>query len=1703
MLTTSTILLFNQYDVHYFSIANTTLYPKEYIIWLEGADAEFFRIEGQAATEFFDDENSMLVAVPAGESLPLELSFEGTSLQSYYAATLMVRRVDTEEEWNAEITASVRYSETSRDLPESTALGSNILLDDKTSFGLVRTNPKLSGNVRFTVDSTGGMWLNSYDATSELLDPKFKKFRIAPDGSFPAELHKYTSNLLDPSALFKVYQRDSEYYATKTDYVDQYDLFYAAGAGRPSDKSYTEEFSMVAPIWLREKLPEYFVILRVDGPKNSGTPSFGTDILGKSAVVKTFDLTERTALGRYLRAISGEAEKFGSPISVNYDQGTVTYNGISYRDGVYATKIDYIQDLLLEDAPQIALEERITLGFERNGMLCVNLLNMEFLFDDAAPDNYTINRYFGLYVSENELGTFQLDRNAFEIGAPNNEAPRSSDISLVGTKKFIQTNDDGVKVYATMTAGSAPTTEHVADPARFFYLRDRSLEFYRVNQSGVEELRESNGDVFEARFFTVSDTAVNLASFTGVSKISNTSVVRNLANPSKACVVLELTGSQDDVLQDNDTFSIIYGAVGSARRAEWKIVANSPVVKQGKAYHQIHFQKHLYGLGQDHYYTYYSPEGSPEEVARSIAAAFTEFVPNWFVVEAVDNKVVFRAQIATNNESPLTLQCDFSETDTASTKIKINGFDAVATDGVVTQRFVGGATETKATAVLPLNVAKTLEPGALVVTNKGYGRIKSFDVQGNDVCYVPYIQGETYFKNKVVRYHNIAAEAVVMVDDPSHTIATNSNRHASFYNMFEGSVGLFSIFPVRDFDFDFHSTEYSRAPHGELRRYFFEVPSGSELPLNNAYVVVGGSGDGIVVEKLQGDEWIIDQTIVTDNASTVYFTTIPISGVTAFRFVATTGSPKVYPAFTTFDTELEKFKGFAGLVDFPLSTDALEFELLKLQRDPIRFVHTQVVTEYSRQKENYLAEYATKSRVVPYINKWAMRGARDVRDNPYRLNLSLAFGAYGFAPHWGAEEPTPEVYTHEWPYLDTVPLDFPESSLPNQYSYFHSNVDIEGLYSTEYDEFMRYFVVGAPTEQLGDEAVVMPRQERFSMVKLNPVTKRCETFFRGAKFDISEISAETGNLQSDTRFDGYKFSAVLRHMNSDLDSMEPPVSFEVIDNKKWKALTLVISVRLDDYKTPDGILDYLSLYTTKSQMRLALDGDSLKIAPADYRLGSVIAPARNFSLDATTSIVIGTYTPKKYAPSLSEELLAYDVRYGTLRLAGAHRALIRGEYITNVEDDRITLEIPRKDSGERVKEVGYFIGSNNQSKLPIPYKSIRAWYPGHTIHVGGGMNALRGVLRKISFAHIIETIMGRPSRVKYSIVSETGSKQTDVNVILFRYAVPDRIERRNEKVPVPDINKPSALANYETIGYSLGNGQAHVNVYRYDGAFEPKFRDVLLFGARETSDFSDYYEKDFVLSNTRILDNHESFGIIRNFYHAKVAETQILRTSGSSLYKPVYPLVGETAIDKRDFSVFASAWDDDYYRLYTAPTTSSVVAGTTEMTEDQSFFGSKVMQLPSRIEATSFTVGEVKSLDDLEGNDIGYRIASDKIHIRMSLKGALTNALLADGAQEYFESLNTVGSSMFGNMTGKEAATRYIEKNILDVFKVADIQTYLYRRDTSKGTQSKVIDEVNEDMTLNRDITVTPVSLFVYDLVRPLDDRYVDDLGFVVAFEQI
>ena len=296
-----------------------------------------------------------------------------------------------------------------------------VKLDDGVSFALVRTNPKLTTNTKLMYNGKK-MYMESY-ASSELLNrTMYKNVSVKQNSTYNKDIASFLAG--SGSQAYSVHQNFSD--TTISDsYDNQFETLYWCGAEYIDSSFYDEEIGFVAPLYLREKLPNYFLIFRLNTPSNynlvigeDGKPKdptfdFKTDILDKAVLIKTFDLREGSVLGNYIHNyVEQEAFEFDKSMYVNFSNAEVTYYGIDKNSGVLEKRVENFEnELLRNDNPVLYNDKWFTEGFERNGLIFPYIMNIEYLFNDDNfkhndEESYDFARYIGVYCNNIEFGEF-------------------------------------------------------------------------------------------------------------------------------------------------------------------------------------------------------------------------------------------------------------------------------------------------------------------------------------------------------------------------------------------------------------------------------------------------------------------------------------------------------------------------------------------------------------------------------------------------------------------------------------------------------------------------------------------------------------------------------------------------------------------------------------------------------------------------------------------------------------------------------------------------------------------------------------------------------------------------------------------------------------------------------------------------------------------------------------------------------------------------------------------------------------------------------------------------------------------------------------------------------------------------------------------------------------------------------------------------
>jgi hypothetical protein len=289
------------------------------------------------------------------------------------------------------------------------------------SFQLIRTNPRLTTNLKLVVSSDYNLYLESFDSNKELSDEKYKHYLLNRDAYIENEVPKFYDKL--PKNLAFSVRDEQDVDVMYNEYNFQFDNIYFAGANEVNDKWYKEEFEYLAPLYIKKnELPEKFIILRVDESavyenvdgeytiSNLSKDNFRKEIINKWKCVNVFDLTDNTNMGKFFDRNINQNDRFPE-FSFFFDTKKYNYSkwsGIDYDTGVYKTSEMFLDDKLYYENHHFNLEEFITNGFQENGLIYPYILNMKFLFDDdpATPTEFkkwSMNRYYGFYSDKLDL----------------------------------------------------------------------------------------------------------------------------------------------------------------------------------------------------------------------------------------------------------------------------------------------------------------------------------------------------------------------------------------------------------------------------------------------------------------------------------------------------------------------------------------------------------------------------------------------------------------------------------------------------------------------------------------------------------------------------------------------------------------------------------------------------------------------------------------------------------------------------------------------------------------------------------------------------------------------------------------------------------------------------------------------------------------------------------------------------------------------------------------------------------------------------------------------------------------------------------------------------------------------------------------------------------------------------------------------------
>jgi hypothetical protein len=1419
---------------------------------------------------------------------------------------------------------------------------------ENLSFALLRTNPKLASNLKLVVDSEDNIFMSSFKANKVLSAVKYQKFEISDSGIYSNDVARFFKGT--PGNVRYQTLRTSSDITPYSEYSNQYENQYNYGASFNSTKLYNEQYKIFAPIWLDRRIPRKFVIYRALGvdyreeydENTTGQNSRILELLESATIVKTFDLTQDSKIGKYLNTHVLDKGMPTSSIDFNFSEsGAIQYKGIDTDNGGFVSKKDYIaDDFIRKDNLEIDSNGLITQGFESHKLISANLINMEFMFDDHSAENYKIYRYFGLYVDDINEGSFDIDTVSSDgiISIKPNSTTTTYDVDSAGLTHedmLLNTSDLKLPILSYI---------NITDDLYLHVDNNKIVSGLRMHVSGI-------------------DTNINTEGFVkSINKVN--SIPKKISNKGFIRAEVLKRPSNNDRFYIGDKTEI---ELESYSLYNFTMIADDSL-KPGS------FINNRFSLA-----------GSLNQIAIAISR---------LIEYKTEYKTYYKG-------STFTIE-DYASGNSRK-RMSFGVYDANSVDflNVITGELndIG-----LLSAVIPPNESSDFTKWNLYTTSGGSNAGSSFLV---DVEELGDIKVGQYAKHRnLTKYSKITNIVPDFLDENIYRVIFDRefkvpvDNVIQMYNKMRPAFGKFSAYDLKDFDFDFYST--SNSDISELKH-----------------------------EEDPG-----------------YFTGL---------------SPILYQ-------------------------EAIDSD----------FKSKDIKSEYDRLNENKLKETSLTSRIVPTIIKFALKNGTNARNLPYILNTNEAFGPNNLSPEIQNESGrNVDQLNMEHFHFNQIPLDYYSGNKLKSLSSYTSSVSVDGisieqLKSKEVDYFSLYFKWNGTYNNETSEWV----DDKFKKLytELDKGTNELEpsTVFRGLRYVYKKRkefkeSAPTSFIKT-SETNGYKFGVTLNY-NTGVDINNNSVDYNVIKNDVHKFICVIININVKDnnIKSLNRTLMYDAVDIKKGEdttdniidndLQFSVDLASVPFANNKKQVPLNAAPFSIFegNADFINSInrdsegeyswLVFSYIENDGTADNTEEYSTENEMFGCVKVISVvnNQQLIINGTVLHFENN--TENNPNITRGPVFNAPP--IDLNILKKIPWNSR-VFYWKAG----AGGWKNLLE---------EIVSYNFAKRFNQYGDITYTTVNKNEEINNG-FVLEIQDGI----------DIVKPSVLDNasdsdrpksYQLSSTEIGkvikkreDGGYFTILKRMNGEYNPLFKDCV--GFTDIHNIQSTYIPDLgfkTIDNTLISDVRsnliyskfknlgvafasyknvdDSYGFINNIHYHKVNNDNsknLLKLSETSDKLPLYPLIGEIAIDKKDLNIFKSKYSSNYYTKSLPGGRTEEIHGTRSPVELKSFMVSTIMKVKDKYDLTRFsrtTESSIDSLDHVRFNKLNetaiHWIEEDsRIIADFYLPKSIYNELLRDGILSKFANYINPENSFGDKTTISDDLEEYVYSNIVKRFIIENIAIY-------------------------------------------------------------
>lgn len=1596
------------------------------------------------------------------------------------------------------------------EIPEETGPNFNLEQNynlDNNSKPLLRTNPKLSTNVKLVVDGDNRIYLDSISANNTLSSSRYKRYELSPDSKYSFDLARYYNDNQTPiESVFEV-KREYSDLSVLDDYSKQFEEEYHYGTKLNTSKLYSEDYRLSAPLWLDINVPKKFVIYRVDNPipaddfsdTSTGKLSRIVKMMQNASIVKVFDLTT-SPVGRYLRRHVQDEFFPQTPITYTMEKDEKsTYNGIDLLKGGFVQKAENVyEDFVQKDSTLIDANDFITDGFRRNKVACANLINLEFMFNDPNSTDYSINRYFGLYVDEldsgvgeisyvkNGLVKFKSIESYLQGQDPTFAIPEYRLLQSAGVLAYVKIRDsyynlDSAKSYlASRFTMSIKAEDSEINSKLGIATSGKSIDITQNKDAGSDYIKlkvianPATGDTIRvskvkresvrlkiiknvnSEIVNISDSLGNYIEFSmGVTSNDSWESLKNVWETIDSLSPVETQSFYERYEIDFEGEGSLVSVVIKERFAnlidnQITVTSTNSIISNKEIYTNPDPNIGIFSAdstgsiaGKTFNQYVFSGSGILEDVAFSISGIintyteFTSFYKDNYVYIKNDVNGYRLMNSVFLNQSTNSNFLEFENVD-------LNNELKLSTDilGIYDSYYFNGGHSSEKSVLIPSNIRSEVNPGDFIPT----------------------------------KYRDTYNEVLDVVENTDTSLSTGyklilktkntlTNGNYEVYNNSRMSIGLFSAYDIHDMNFDFYDTSNS-----DLKELKYET-----------------------VENIGYEPY--DDSIAET----------PVGELGPENTISN-------------DFSLNPIDYFGNLLPV-------------LGGEQVSNIQTEkILSEFDRLKENQLKEYAINSRVVPSINKWVLKDTFTVREQPYYLNTNEALGKTNFSPDITIEGRDRNGFTHEWFYLDKWPGYFEYDMYNDGFSYVDFAYDFETTKSLFKDTVHNYFnlfmvsdghEVLVPFENPGDpsqnkETVFYTKTElrkKYTLINGGNDSRFASTIFKGLKFEFKKRkevnSTITTEFVKNSEFNGYKFSTLVK-VNTDAGTNT--INYEFIKNDKFKFIVLFIELNIDDLFV-SGSLNRKLLYELQHKIVFSLG--SYQYADVDIN-GAIEVSSINWAAPGPyilTGVQHNDGTSSLFTQQISP---TSDGSYGRIKIDYGFTDPYYLDVVTVLGDDKI-----------QVSGVPYYFDSLNAGikTLSNPYTiPINTQKNAIYVYEEGGVNAHQVLLEKLSANNFVQTLNTNPEDITFTTIDINGVE----SVNKYGVSVDDgkEIIKKSRLAPFVDTDTPKSYKlKKETIGFVIDEiNEYYPFLIRHSGNYTVDTRPVITFTdiysfnkvnrdhreydpdfkslkeqvyklnlsvnyeVNKAAAFYKRYNRMGVAFNVGFISDggsHDSnWGMIRNHFYHKVNEINTLgvtKLSETTEYPPLYPLINEIAIDKRDINVFKSPWENNYYVRSKSSGEKDFVPGTLSTLEEKSYLGSSVIKYKpsySIFEFTSSSVNNESELDVIlrsESNptDIVFFEDENRIIADFYMIDIVSRLIGNDGLNKVIEKWVTPENSAGDKTTVSDDIILYAKNNMVGLYGLNQIEIYSteYKGSPSQFNNPTSLDLIDNGFNRYQDFT--------------------------------